>query len=472
MRNMWKVAVAFTLALGVGGALAQAQPLIAGNTAAFGCGPIATSHFTLGTVIHQFYPDGAGGSNCPDNPVNHHNGRGLAIGGTEVFYTELDEVAGPDPGFGPSASIHVATYNAGVGSGDLRLLPHPRPGSGIQDLTFANNILYVLTGYDTQIPIVYGLNPLNGEVIKPGVTIPRIGFSDNSVDGFAVLPNGNFLMNNMGTSCIYAEYSSTDGHFIGNIFNVPGGAGQCTGVDTDGTSLYFMTDFTAITRTDLAGNMTGYSFFDGPGGEVYIMDISLVHPITSIADTGNGHFVFSLRNTEDIDSRFDFRAELLKNGAVVATGLTRCQVVNASATPGNNVPVAVGLPGIVRLVSGDVLSMRVSVRRGTNPNDTVCPGHLADNNGLRIFYDSTGTPSQFDMTIFPNPSQIYFFHSDGTTCTDVLGESQPTATLNRTLSNVAPVGASVRCKEVTSNITFAGGNPWNVFSTWFLAPLP
>ncbi len=232
MRNIWKVALAFTVALGLG-ALAQAQ-LIVGNTAAFGCGPIMTSDFSLGAVTHQFYPRWGRRYRLP-TPVRTtlHNGRGMALGGGggifRLFYTELDEIpgVGGQSGFGPSEFIHVANFNNGDGSGDIALFPNPRPGSGIQDLTIANGDLYVLTGYDTQVPQVFVLNAFTGAVKSGPITVPRVGFTDNGVDGFAVLPNGNFLMNNGSganiNSCIYAEYDKTDGHFIGNIINVPGG---------------------------------------------------------------------------------------------------------------------------------------------------------------------------------------------------------------------------------------------------------
>src|SRR6185295_8333455 len=110
-------AVAFSLLVGLGGALANAQPQITGNTAAFGCGPISTSDFTTGLVTHSFIPDGAGGAGCvpPAPPADMPNGRGLAVGGTEIFYTELTcaGLASPPcrPGFGPTDKIRVVPFN-------------------------------------------------------------------------------------------------------------------------------------------------------------------------------------------------------------------------------------------------------------------------------------------------------------------------------------------------------------------------
>jgi hypothetical protein len=470
MRNTWKIAVAFTLVLGFQGALAYAQPLIAGNTSAFGGGPIYTSDFTLGTAAHFFVPTGA-----TAGPAD--NGRGLAIGGTEVFYTELTG----SNGFGPTDIIRVAPYNAGDGGADTRSLPNPRPGSGIQDLTFSNGDLYVLTGYDTQQPWVYTLNIVTGAVKTGPIMITQPGGTDQGVDGFAVLPNGNFLLNNGDTSCVYSEYSSADGHFIGNTINVPGGPGQCTGVDTDGTSLYFLTDFNSITRTDLDGNMTGFNYFSG-GDELQIEDISLVHPVTIITETTPAALYVAIKNIDDVNTFFDIKAELFlrRDGSdsMIGSGIQRC-VPTAGGPPGTNiqrnipgtaVPVQIGLVDPQPLLNaGDVLFLRVSARVGTNDDDSRCGGHLTAI-GLRFFYDSVGSPSQFGLTKAPSTvSEPEYLHSDGTTCTNALGESQPTLTLNRTLSSTAPVNTSPRCKEVGT--IGSGTNPFLVFSDWFLPAL-
>ena len=467
MRNTWKVILGLTLALGLTGAVAQAQPLISGNTAAFGCGPIYTSNFFNGTTAGQFYPDGAGGTNCP-TPVNMHNGRGVAIGGTEIFYTELDEIP-PFTGFGASEFIHVANFNAGAGSGDIRLLTNPRPGSGIQDLTFANGILYAMTGYDTQVPQVFGMNLSTGTVLSGPVSV---GFpASHDSDGFAILPNGNFLVNNGGTSCIYSQYNPATGAFVaGSTMTVPGNVARCTGVDTDGTSLFFMTDFNSIVRTDFAGNINGFQNFLTGGDEVFIIDISLVHPVTSITNVNPANLFFTLRTTDDIGTKFDFQVELLKNGSVVASGVGLCKTIVRNI-PGSNTAVPINLPSSVSLVSGDVLGARVSVRIGTAVLPATCPGHVTAI-GARFIYDSTNAPSQFGLTIFPNPPETLYFHSDGVPCSNVVTTSDSGSTVaGRTLSNIASVAASPKCKNVDT-IDGRGVNPWVVFGTWNQAPLP
>jgi hypothetical protein len=236
---------ALTLALGLWTGLVQATPLIIGNNAAFGGGPISTYDYTpsTGTLLISFVPDGAADSN---------NGRGVAVdvAGNVVYYTELTG------GFGPTDAIHVAPYNGGAGGPDIGTLPNPRPGTGVQDLALYNGVLYALTGYFSDPLEVYALDPTTGAVL--GGPIAIAGASSDS-DGFTVLPNGSnpplFLINNADADTTYQAYDSTTGQPTGFSLTVPG-AYAATGVDIDpsGTSLYFATDFNSFTQTDLTGN--------------------------------------------------------------------------------------------------------------------------------------------------------------------------------------------------------------------------
>jgi hypothetical protein len=369
-------------------------------------------------------------------------------------------------------------------------------GFGIQDLTFSNSILYVLTGYDTQVPIVYGLNLVTGAVIKGPVTIAQPAATDRGVDGFAVLPNGNFLMNDGDTSCIYREYSSVDGHLIGNTINVPGFNGFCTGVDTDGTSLYFLTDFNSITRTNFLGTMTGFNTISGTfddDDEIKIEDISLVHPVTKITDVGHAHLFFAITNTDDINTAFDIQTELLKcapnvtpcdttTATVLGTGLKRCVPTTGVGAivrniPGTNVDVPFSPATLSEpLVSGVVLAFRISTRIGTNADNSKCALSTHSNaTNLRLYYDSTGSPSNFALTIAPNPSQNFYLHSDGGTCSNGVVNTDSVGVTTRFLDNIAPTASVPRCKNsglIDFNKPTLAANPFIIFSTWTLAPQP
>jgi len=124
------------------------QGLIVGNNAADVGGPIQTYDLATGAPVNSFVPDGAS--------APHANGRGVAVVGGVIFYTELSS---PSSNFGPSDGIHVAPFNNGAGGHDLRVLPNPAPTRGIQDLTYAGGALYALTGYGTSGPLVIVIPP-------------------------------------------------------------------------------------------------------------------------------------------------------------------------------------------------------------------------------------------------------------------------------------------------------------------------
>jgi hypothetical protein len=218
-----------------------ARVLIVGNSAADGNGPIATISFPDGAQLGSFIPSGAA--------VGTNNGRGLAVLNNEVYYTELSN------SYGPTDFIRVAPFNNGAGGADTRTIPNPRQGFGVQDLAFSGGVLYILTGYYplNSLLQVFQVNPSTGAVLSAPVTISGPLFS---ADGFAVLPNGQFLINDGDGSCTYNQYNPSTGMVIsGTTITVPGGTEGCTGVDTDGMSLYFQRNFNSIVQTDLQGNL-------------------------------------------------------------------------------------------------------------------------------------------------------------------------------------------------------------------------
>ena len=227
-----------------------AGPLIVGNN---GSGvldqPIQTIDFATGNVVNSFIPTGAAAA----------SGHGLAVAGNTVYYTETG-----NGGLGASDGIHVAPFNGGAGGADTALLPNPRPGTGISNLKIANGILFAMAGKFFASPIVYELNPINGAVIS---SVAIAGPASLQSDGFVVLPNGNFLINDADATTTYREYSSVTGALTGFSITVPGNPFATTGVDTDGQHLFFATystgpNFTGFTETDLQGNLIAFSTYN------------------------------------------------------------------------------------------------------------------------------------------------------------------------------------------------------------------
>jgi hypothetical protein len=245
-----------------GGAKAVSGPIIVGNNGSGAIDqPIQTFDFATGDVLNSFTPTGAAGA----------SGHGLAVAGNTVYYTETSN------GFGPSDGIHVAPFNGGAGGPDTMLLPNPRPGTGISNLKFHDGILYAMAGKFFASPIVYELNPTTGAVLS---SVAISGPANLQSDGFVVLANGNFLINDADASTTYREYSSVTGLATGFVITVPGSPSHTTGVDTDGTHLFFATyssgnTFSGFTETDLAGNFIAFSTYHGPTNTT-MEDISLI----------------------------------------------------------------------------------------------------------------------------------------------------------------------------------------------------
>ena len=182
-------------------------------------GPIQSFDYASGVLLNSFTPDGANGLPFYPQPA----GRAFAIYGGKIYYTEFQDSDLSSP-------IHVCLYgDYGTGGHDLpnssqqtSPLPNPRQGYCIQGLAFHNGELYALTGYNTGQPEVYELNPNSGAVIAGPISIhlPPTDPDPDSADGFTVLMNGDFLINDFdgGDGCTtYREYNATTGQ------PVPGG---------------------------------------------------------------------------------------------------------------------------------------------------------------------------------------------------------------------------------------------------------
>ena len=98
--------------------------------------------------------------------------------------------------------------------------------------------------------------------------------------------------------------------------------------------------------------------------------------------------------------------------------------------------------------SGEVLSLHVLTRIGTNPDSTKCPGH-SNAVGLRLYYDATSRPSRFGAELTPDPLKDFFLHS---------GSSD-------FLDDTAPIATTAKFKDSPA-VNFAGGNPWKAIGTW------
>lgn len=246
--------VSFSLLLVFAGT-SFAGTIVVGYT---GSGIIATEDFATGREIASFVPDGS---------LIDSRGRAVEVVGNTVYYASV------------SGGIHVAPYNNGLGGADLTVFPNPRPSFGVQDLDYSNGVLYALTGYFTGLPIVYALNPADGSVIS---SVAIQNHPNTQADGFTVLPNGNFLINDGDASTTYREYNALTGMPASLVITFPATTAFTTGVDynpSDG-NLYFAAEVivggsgaTALLKTTLTGTPVS-NVLIGRGFE----DISVVVP--------------------------------------------------------------------------------------------------------------------------------------------------------------------------------------------------
>jgi hypothetical protein len=107
-----------------------------------------------------------------------------------------------------------------------------------------------------------------------------------------------------------------------------------------------------------------------------------------------------LKNSDDIGTQFDLRAEVFKNGTLVASGVARCLTgITRNPALAKEVAVAFEPFSAVELDGAtDTLSLTLLTRIGTNPDDTKCIGPGGSHNnarGLRLYFDAATRASQF-----------------------------------------------------------------------------
>jgi hypothetical protein len=246
--------------IGIGG-VAQADLFGIANDSAFGNGVLETVDLTSHTVVGSFVPDGA--------KIGSANGRGvqLFIGSNLVYYTELT-----GNGFGPTDVIRAAPWNNGAGGADVFSFPNPVPGTGVADLAASGGLLYILTGYPNGPEVVQAFTG-SGVPVGSAVTLHTLaGGTLRNSDGFTILPNGNWLINDGDAVNSYNQYNPVTGNEIAGTTvqgHTTGGAlcGSSTGVDNNGTSLFFDCNLSNMVEDTFAGVFIANNNFDRGGFE-------------------------------------------------------------------------------------------------------------------------------------------------------------------------------------------------------------
>jgi hypothetical protein len=107
------------------------------------------------------------------------------------------------------------------------------------------------------------------------------------------------------------------------------------------------------------------------------------------------HAWLGLKNSDDQGTYFDLRAELRRNGMVIASGETKnIQGVTRNANQAKEVLVTFGVPVNAHFTSGDVFSVRILAKVADSG------GHNSAT-GVRLYYDATTRPARFGTTFAP-----------------------------------------------------------------------
>ena len=114
---------------------------------------------------------------------------------------------------------------------------------------------------------------------------------------------------------------------------------------------------------------------------------------------GDAHVWLGLKNSDDVGTNFDLRAEVSKNGVVVASGQTLCvQGLTRNANQAQEAVVSFdAFTGTAFDGTSDVLSLKVLTRVGTTETGASCGGHH-NAVGLRLYFDATNRAAQLTTT--------------------------------------------------------------------------
>ena len=115
------------------------------------------------------------------------------------------------------------------------------------------------------------------------------------------------------------------------------------------------------------------------------------------------HTWLGLKNSDDQNTRFDLKAEVYRNDVqLISSGLTRCiDGITRNPSSAKNVIVPFDPIVPVSLNTGDVISLEVLTRIGTNADDSKCPGPHNNAVGIRMYFDAVSRAARFAVESTP-----------------------------------------------------------------------
>ena len=183
--------------------------------------------------------------------------------------------------------------------------------------------------------------------------------------------------------------------------------------------------------------------FGEEANSAYIDDIKITLNSPPPPEPVKTRVWIGLRNSDDVGSRFDIRAVVLKNNIPIGSG--QLDSVSGGSSGFNNASldtIPLSMASGVDFASGDVLSITLSVRNA-------CSGKTHKSGTARMWFNDGRADSQFDATI--DGSSNIFYLRDGFTLSNSAGRG-PLKTIDVFVDSQASCSGT--------------GRPFKPFGTW------
>ena len=167
--------------------------------------------------------------------------------------------------------------------------------------------------------------------------------------------------------------------------------------------------------------------------------LTIAQSCNQLTALGPAQAWLGLKNSDDVGTKFDLRAEVSRNGVVVGSG--QLDGVSGGSSGFNNAVLRtmnLALPAPVNVCPGDTLSMKLSVRIAAN-----VAGHRSGT--ARLWFNDSAANSQFSTTIGSATTANFLLNGFG-------------------LGSVAGSGPKKTIDVFVDRAV--GGNPFKPFGTW------
>ena len=174
---------------------------------------------------------------------------------------------------------------------------------------------------------------------------------------------------------------------------------------------------------------------------------------------------------DDNGAPLDVRAELYRDGTLLASGEARClRDLGDRRNLPREVRLALGALADHELEAGDVLALRVLARMGTNADGTSCApvrrGPVRSD-GLRLFYDSAIHPSRLAVEPAGEAPGDIFLRAGGPGFSNGRRQGDTIDAVLR-LDLAPPTDEQGKFRD-SGPLDLNRGNPWNELDAWSIA---